>query len=224
MTRLFSGFAVLALMLGGHGQARAGMVFGRVYENVRFNQALLANLPAGPASAEFISSDINYRSELQGPTGYTVGGFLKNPNFFNTQPGFRPSDSLGAGTGNTYFYFTSQTFLNAGANSFVVGHDDGAQLEFFGLDGNPADRTLVFDQPNPTAFNTTPFTVMAPRAGFYAFNLAFVESNGPPADLVFQVNGNAVGTVPEPASLTLMGMGLIAFSGYGLRHRRRAVA
>ncbi len=33
----------------------------------------------------------------------------------------------------TYIYLTGQVFLNAGSNSFVVGHDDGVQLNIDGI-------------------------------------------------------------------------------------------
>ena len=141
-------------------------------------------------------------------TTFTVGAFLKNP------------VGLAAATANhtlnnTYFLFTGQTYLNAGANSFVVPHDDGLQLSIQGIG-------IVLDQPGPTAPVDSPFTVNAPTAGMYNFTLAYGEVAGGPAVLKFTVNGAPVGGVPEPATwaLLLTGFGMV---GYAMRKRQSAV-
>jgi hypothetical protein len=83
---------------------------------------------------------------------------------------------------------------------------------------------LVVDAPGPTAFSNTPFTVNAPTAGNYNFELSFGECCGPPSELLWQVNGATVTSVPEPATLTLMGMGLAGIVATRLRKRKPAVA
>ncbi len=142
-------------------------------------------------------------------TNFTVGAFLNNP------AGLDPTVASHI-LNNTYFLFTGTTFLNAGANSFVIPHDDGLQLDIAGIG-------RVVDQPGPTAPVSTPFTVNAPSAGSYAFTLAYGETAGGPAVLGFTVNDTPVGGTPEPATWAMMlgGFGLV---GYSLRRRVKTVA
>lgn len=139
---------------------------------------------------------------------FTVGAFLNNPAGLSAAV-------AGATLNNTYFLFTGSTFLNAGANSFVIPHDDGLQLNIAGIG-------LVVDQPGPTSPTNTPFTVNAPSAGLYNFTLSYGETAGGPAVLAFNVNGAPVGGVPETATWMLMvaGFGLV---GTSLRRRVKTV-
>ncbi len=194
--RIRLSLAVLSLALGLAQQSSAGLINGELWMNAgAAGNATIANQPITAPDAMFTTLDLNYHSGSQ-PNGYTIGGFLKNPTFTNTSGAFNPAASVN----NTYFLFTGQTYLNAGANSFVVGHDDGVELFITGIG-------TVVTTPGLTGFVDTPFNVNAPSAGFYAFTLAYGEAAGPPADLVFQINGGPVGTaVPEPSTLLTAGM------------------
>jgi len=120
---------------------------------------------------------------------------------------------------NTYFLFTGSTFLHAGANNFVVPHDDGLQLNIDGIG-------LVVDAPGPTGVVFTPFTVNAPTSGFYNFELSYGECCGGPAAIQFTVNGQPGGGVPEPAvwAMMLAGFGLVGATLRGSRRRELALA
>ena len=170
------------------------------------NAADLANQGAGLASASFTigALGINFQSP---PAAYTVVAFLNNPTFSNQVNGFNPNGVAD----NLELVITGSLFLNAGNNSFVVGHDDGAVLNITGF-GN------VVNAPGPTSFSNSPFTVNAPSAGMYNFSLEYTECCGAPADLLFTVNSAPVGTsTPEPSSIALFGTGLLAAAGIARR-------
>ncbi len=171
---------------------------------------IAAALAEGTPDATFSSGAINYQSQV---SGYTVGGFLNNPTFNNTSANFTTDGGASANLNNTFFYFTGTLYLNAGDNSFVVAHDDGLQLSIGGGIG------LVVDSPFGQAENFTPFTVTAPSAGDYTFQLAYGECEGPPADLVWTINQQTVGApVPDAATTgSLLGIGLVALGAFGRR-------
>jgi hypothetical protein len=167
--------------------------------------AQATTLNGGVPNATTTVSAINFDSG--NTNGYTIGGFLNNPAGLS-------SSIATASLDNTYMLLTGQIFLNAGINSFVVSHDDGLQLNVDGIG-------MVVNQPGPTSPVDTPFNVNNPgSAGLFNFELSYGECCGPPARLVFAINGSPVGSVPEPATWAMM---LLGFGGIGfaMRHRRR---
>jgi hypothetical protein len=169
------------------------------------NAADLANQGAGLASASFSigALGIDFQSP---PAAYTVVAFLNNPTFSNQVNGFNPNGVAD----NIELVITGSLFLNAGSNSLVVGHDDGAVLNIAGF-GN------VVNAPGPTSFSNSPFTVNAASAGLYNFTLEYTECCGAPADLLFTVNNAPITTTPEPSSIALLGTGLFAAAGIARR-------
>ena len=150
-----------------------------------------ANFTIGSAGINFLSSN-----------GFTAATFLNNPTFTNEVNGFTPGSSISSAE----IVITGTLSLNAGSNSFEVGHDDGAVLTVSGIG-------TVLDLPGPTSYALTPFNVNAPSAGSYGFTLEYAECCGAPADLTFNINNTVVGNTPEPSSLVLLGTGALAAAG-----------
>lgn len=206
-----------ALLCFGSAQAA---VTGYVVENESNDLNTLPDAYAttGNKTAEFSTDSIDFET-AGGPGNNTAAGSdspsttigefvaLTDATFSNPRNGFSTSDLVE----NTDWVFSGSTYLRAGDNSFVVGHDDGVLLSFPVLGG------LIVNAPEDTGLDETPFNVSAPNAGLYAFQLDYHENNSGPADIVFTINGAPVGA-PEPATLALVGAGLV---GLGAARRRR---
>jgi|GEM_PF-2557123 len=203
MLRSIAPFACMAFMLAAAPLAHADITSAVVYQGIpnAGNSADPANMASTLASASFSigSQGIDFTSP---PAAYTTSAFLNNPTFSNQVNGF----SAGGSADNLELVISGSLYLNAGANSLTVGHDDGTVLNIAGF-GN------VVDAPGPTGFSNSPFTVTAGTAGYYNFNLNYAECCGAPADLVFTVNSAPVGATPEPSSFVLLGSGLLAAAG-----------
>ena len=207
--------AAFIVMSAGISQAQ---ITGELWQNqssVAGNALLSSVAGLGTPDALFNSGAINYQSQV---TAYTLGAYLNNPTFYNESANFStPVSGYGpnANLNNTVFYFTGNLYLNAGANSFVVAHDDGLQLNIGGGIG------LVVNQPGATGEVFTPFNVTAPSAGTYSFQLVYGECCGAPADLVWTINNQQIGTVPDgAATMSLLGIGLGALGVFGRRIKK----
>ena len=209
----------LALLLGAADRATAGFM-GELWINqpgAASNATLAQAGSLGTPDATFNVPAFNFNPSDSGSV-YTVGSFLNNPTFSNQSANFIANGGANANLDNTYMYFTGQAYLNAGNNSFVVGHDDGVQINFTGIG-------MVVNAPGPTAYSTTPFNVFAPHAGYYNFQMSYGECCGPPAALVWTINGAPPQTVPAPSSLVLCSSALFAVLGYfGVLRRKLALA
>ncbi len=202
---------ILASSAAGYAQAVNGELW---LNNSDASDATLANVAAqGTPDATFTTTGVNYNPSDSG-ANYTPNSFLNSPTFMNTSAAWTTAGGASANLDNTLFLFTGSVFLNAGANTFVVGHDDGLQLNIDGIG-------LVVNEPGPTGLNETPFTVTAPSAGEYTFELSYGECCGPPASLVWDINNKVVGTVPDATStLSLLGLSLSGLVALGRRRRK----
>ena len=230
MSRKAPGLLSLALLLGGIGQARADMelsLTGYIYQNTPAgaNNATVAEATTlggtSAADASFATTSINYDSST---TGYTPKSFLGNPTFNNQSFNFFFGTLLGSSTyganaslNQTYFLFDGKISLTAGKiYTFSDTHDDGAELIVGGK--------TIFSSPSATTTRTDSGTFTATTSGLFQFDLAFGETGGPPAVLKLTTTSAPAAAVPEPSTITMAGIGLVAFGGYKLRRRKQVVA
>jgi hypothetical protein len=217
--RALSLLPCMALLLAIAPTAHAQISSATVYEGIPDpgNAGDSTNWASTLPNATFTIGSLGVDFASSSDVG--VAAFLNNPTFLTTANGFLPNYNFSS-TG-IELVLSGQAYLTAGNNSFVVGHDDGVVLTFTTLPGGFGNGV---DDPGPTGFTNTPFNFNNPdAAGLYSFTLDYAECCGPPADLLFTVNGAPLssGSAPEPSSLTLMGTGVLAFAGM---IRRRFVA
>ncbi len=132
----------------------------------------------------------------------TIGGFLATGGGVITGSFPGAADTLSTAPFGTTTLF-SITGSNTEALTGSVTHDDGASL--YSGSGN----AVVFDSSSPTSVTSTGYTLPGG-----SFDLVYVEANGAPAVLDFNVT-----SVPEPMSIAILGVGLI---GLGVMSRRKS--
>ncbi len=168
-----------------------------------------SDLPLSPPAGTFV---------INGPVDYysgndnSVGAFYYNAVFL-------PTSVTSSGLDNTFAQLTGYLYLNSGSNTISLLHDDGVVLWINGV--------TVDNQPSPTVADQTPFTLNSADvggSGWLPFTLNYAETNGPPAVLKFQVNDEWVTGAPEPASIALMGAGLVGLGLLARRSRGRGTA
>jgi hypothetical protein len=217
---LGAAFALVAAV--GAAQAQ---VSGSLWEN--YSSPTVGSPPSGTPTITFTANQIDFGNDGNGfSTPYTEGGWLTGNAAGGIPAGTPPTtvsvltgsshlaDSQTIGNGNTFVELTGGIFLNAGVNSFQVGHDDGVIITVAG-----ATVSAAGNDPGATAFALTPFTITAPSAGMYTYTVDYVESSGAPGALEWAYpNGAPIGTAPDATStLSLLGIGL---SGLAAAARR----
>jgi hypothetical protein len=154
--------------------------------------------PAGPSLGTFTVDKINFNTLTYGSTYDTwLQGSSTNANglawLTTPVPGFITSNTTG-----TFIQFTGSGYFSANT---VITHDDGFYLAL--TDASSVTKTYDFSTPVYTQTDT-----LTNAVGVYVFTLNYGAWNGFPETLIVDI-----ASVPEPATMLLLGLGLIGLAG-----------
>ena len=209
MRKVILMLALATLALVYFGIAQANMITGSLWHvpEATSQNAIPANVPGTTPDVTFdVNSPINFFGD-----SVTVGTWLGNGSAFNLieNTAGTLASLMDNGNQGTLVEFVGFVTVSNG-QSFTVTHDDGLTLIIGGLD-------LGFN-PGPTAPVTTTETYTGP-SGNFPFQLVYGECCGGPAVLQVDLPFSDV-PAPEPATMLLIGTGLVGLAGFRRRFKK----
>ncbi len=204
--KLLPFLSVLLLRLAATGSAHANTISGIVYCNVSATDA--SNTPAPGASvsgtecATFQTSAINFTAN----SSNTIGGFLNSNSSILGTISYLNGFSASSNLDYSVFQFTGAGWFTNG-QQYSATHDDGTVMTIGGL--------TVINAPLPTSAITNTF-IFSGATGRYNYQYDFSEVQGA---TVYSTNATP-DPVPEPASLLLLGTGLLGAGALTMRRHR----